>query len=44
MSIILCNKLLCLTETYASYKLDKHVGMTIVKIIVVGLTKNPNSF
>jgi len=31
MSIILCNKLLCLTETYILYELDKHIRMTTVK-------------
>ena len=28
---ILCNKLLCLTETYILYELHKHIGMTTVK-------------
>jgi hypothetical protein len=28
---ILCNKLLCLTEIYTLYELDKHIGMTNVK-------------
>ena len=31
-SIILCNKLLRLTETYILYELDKHMGMTTVKV------------
>ena len=35
MSIILCNKLLCLSETYILYELEKHIGMTAVK-------KSPN--
>ena len=34
VSIILCNKLLCLTETYILYELDKHIGMTTVKKLV----------
>jgi len=33
MIIILCNKLLCLTETYIFYELDKHFGMTTVKTL-----------
>ena len=33
MSIILCKKLSCLTETYIMYELDKHIGVTTVKII-----------
>jgi len=28
---ILCNKLLCLTETYILYELDKHISLTNVK-------------
>ena len=31
MSIILCNILLCLTETYSLNKLGKHIRMTTVK-------------
>jgi len=31
VSIILCNKLLCLTETCIWYELDKHIGMTTEK-------------
>jgi len=31
VSIIFCNKLLCLTETYIVHELDKHIGMTTVK-------------
>jgi len=30
---ILCNKLLCLIEIYTLYELDKHIGMTNVKMI-----------
>ena len=33
VSIILYNKLLCLTETYILYEFDKHIGMTTVKAI-----------
>ena len=29
--IFCCNKLLCLTEIYTLYELDKHIGMTNVK-------------
>ena len=36
VSIILCNKLLCLTETYILYELDKHIGMTAVKKWFIG--------
>ena len=35
MSIILCNKLLCLTETCILYELDKYIRMTTVKILTV---------
>jgi len=31
--VFLCNKLLCLTETYILYELDKHIGMTTVKLL-----------
>jgi len=34
VSIILCNKLLCLNETYNLYELDKHIGLTSVKKLV----------
>jgi hypothetical protein len=30
--VVVCNKLLCLTEIYSLYELDKHIGMTNVKI------------
>jgi hypothetical protein len=32
---VLCNKLLCLTEIYTLYDLDKHIGMTNVKLKVI---------
>ena len=31
VNIMLCNKLLCLTETYIFYELDKQIGVTTVK-------------
>jgi len=31
--VILYDKLLCLTETYVLYELDKHIGMTTVKLL-----------
>jgi len=30
--IFCCNKLLCLTEIYTLYELDKHIGMTNVQL------------
>ena len=34
VGIILCNKLLCLNETYILYELDKHIRLTTVKNLV----------
>jgi len=31
VSVIVCNKLMCLTETYIFYELRKHISMTTVK-------------
>jgi hypothetical protein len=36
MSIVLCNKL-SLTGIYTLYELDKHIGMTNVKLITCGI-------
>jgi hypothetical protein len=38
-----CNKLLCLTEIYTLYELDKHIGMTNVKSITQTSASNIQS-
>jgi len=30
----MCKKLVCLTEIYTLYELDKHIGMTNVKFVI----------